>query len=135
MTIVAHGMLVGRAEQARRILESEGISVGLVNVRFVEPLDELTLLEHALRTRRIVVVEDHFQVGGLYSALAELLVKSRIAAELHPVTLGRRWFRPGRLDDAVARAGLDGASIAAAVRRAMTGPERIPVTERPRDVV
>jgi transketolase len=134
-TILAHGILLGRAEQARCMLTDEKLSVGLVNVPWIEPLDEAAILEVALRSRRLVVVEDHLTVGGLYSAVAELVARSRVAVELSAVSLKGRWFRPGRLDDIIVREGFSAEAIALAVKRAVRAPERAFGGERVRDVL
>lgn len=133
VTLLAHGVLVGEAERAREELVREGVSAGLVNVRWIAPLDERTILDAALRSRRLVIVEDHLTTGGLYSAVCELLVRHRVVADVCPVSLQSRWFRPGQLSDIVRREGFSSAAIAKATRKRLAGDEPRSRGERPRD--
>lgn len=57
-------------------LENEGISVELINVHTVKPLDEKTILASAKKTGRVLTVENANKIGGLYGAVSELLSKT-----------------------------------------------------------
>src|SRR5262249_53062436 len=107
------------ADKARAILEGKGRSVRLVNMRSLAPIDELAVLEAARKTRLVVTIEDHFQVGGLYSIVCELLVRSGTSARVHPIALEQRWFRPGRLDAVLAHEGFTGEAIAKRIKAAL----------------
>lgn len=117
--ILVHGALLREACQAAARLEQAGVSVGLVNVRTLKPVDEDAILATAEGTRLTVTVEDHFQTGGLYSIVAEILVRHRLPARLHPVSFGERWFRPALLDDLLAAEGLQGPQLAARIVAAL----------------
>lgn len=123
VTLLAHGLLLGEAARARAALVADGISVGLVNVRYLVPLDEEAVVSAALRSRRLLIVEDHRAVGGLYSAVAELLVRNRIAADVRSVSLGNRWFSPGRLPAILEKEGLGAGAIAARARELVHPPQ------------
>ncbi|HXX59614.1 MAG TPA: 1-deoxy-D-xylulose-5-phosphate synthase [Dehalococcoidales bacterium] len=73
--IFAIGSMVAPAEQAAAELEKQGISVTVVNARFVKPLDN-ALAEIAARTKNIVTVEENTLKGGFGSEVAALLQKS-----------------------------------------------------------
>lgn len=130
VTILAHGVLLDEAAKAQRALEAEKISAGLVNVSWITPLDERVLLDVALRSRRLVVVEDHLTTGGLYAAVCELLMRHRIVADVSTVSLRGRWFRPGLLPDIVRREGFSAEAIADVARRAVTFENRTPESRR-----
>ena len=70
--IMALGSMVFPALEASQSLEEEGLSVGVVNCRFVKPLDEM-LAEYARTTGRIMTVEENIRQGGLGGAVLELL--------------------------------------------------------------
>jgi transketolase len=72
-TIVASGIMVGLALQARDLLAAEGLQVRVVNPRTIKPLDEAMVLRCAQETGAIVTVEDHGVIGGLGGAVAEFL--------------------------------------------------------------
>ena len=71
--IWAIGTMVTDAEELARSLREHGIVAGVVNARFVKPLDTVLLAESAQSTRLIVTMEDHVITGGLGSAVMEAL--------------------------------------------------------------
>ena len=71
--ILAYGSTVAQAELAAKELADEGISVAVVNARWVKPLDEQMITRLAKGTRRLVTIEDHVIAGGFGSAVLELL--------------------------------------------------------------
>ena len=73
VTIVAVGTMVSRALDAAEALAGDGIGARVLNMPFVDPLDEATLLEAARETRGIVTVEEAIVTGGLGAAVASLL--------------------------------------------------------------
>jgi 1-deoxy-D-xylulose-5-phosphate synthase len=73
LTIVAIGSTVMPALQAAERLASLGINAGVVNARFVKPLDADLILEQARRTGRIITVEENALQGGFGSAVLEML--------------------------------------------------------------
>lgn len=75
VTILVYGYLFGNALKAQRILQQEGLSVGLVNMRSLKPVDEAEIIRAAKRSRMLVTIEDHLLTGGLYSIVAEVLLK------------------------------------------------------------
>lgn len=95
--ILTYGYLFEQAMQAAALLQGEGLSVGLINMRSLKPVDEEAILRSVRRSRLVVTVEDHFQTGGLYSIVAETLLKHRMTGHVLPLSLGDRWFRPGLL--------------------------------------
>jgi len=115
IAILTYGCLVSQALEAQRILAGCGLDCCVFNVRTVEPLDVGTLLDCARRCRLLVVVEDHFRVGGLFSAIAEQLASANVQASLLALNLGHEWFQAAKLDDVLDHTGLSGARIADAV--------------------
>ncbi|TMQ02370.1 MAG: transketolase [Deltaproteobacteria bacterium] len=99
VAILSFGLLVREALDARARLAAEGISARVLNVRMPKPLDEAAVLAAAADTRLLVTVEDHLQTGGLYSIVCELLVRARVRADVLPIALAERWFKPMLLPD------------------------------------
>lgn len=97
VTLLTYGFLFGNVLQAKELLEAEGLSVGLLHMRSLKPVDEAAIVAAATGSERLVIIEDHFQTGGLYSIVAEVLLKHRIAADVQSLSLGERWFKPGLL--------------------------------------
>lgn len=77
VTILAIGNRVHPALEAAQILEDQGISCGVVNMRFVKPIDVELLKECAAKTPRLVTVEDNVLAGGFGSAVLEALTPGR----------------------------------------------------------
>ncbi|WP_407306295.1 transketolase family protein [Desulfosporosinus sp. SB140] len=73
VAIMANGLMVAIALEAAELLASEGISVSVVNVSSVKPIDEETILRVAKTTKAVVTAEEHNIIGGLGSAIAEVL--------------------------------------------------------------
>ncbi len=74
VTIFAHGEMVAQALDAAEILEKEGISVRVVDMYTIKPLDEELVLKCIEETGNVIVLEDHLMIGGLASAIADMLV-------------------------------------------------------------
>ena len=73
VTVVGTGTVLAKAHAAVEILAGMGISARLLNVHTIKPLDKETILKAAQETGGIVTVEEHYRVGGLGGAIAELL--------------------------------------------------------------
>lgn len=71
--IIAAGRMVGYAYKASNELRKSGINVGLINVRFVKPLDKVTILSEINRYKGIITIEDNVIQGGLGSSILEIL--------------------------------------------------------------
>jgi len=74
VTIFAHGEMVIQSLEVAAALEEEGISVRVVDMVSIKPLDEELTLRCVEETKRIIVWEDHLMTGGLASAISDLLV-------------------------------------------------------------
>ena len=73
VTVFANGFMVYQSIKAAEILEPQGISVRIVNVHTIKPLDISAILEHALATCAVVTCEEHQISGGLGSSICELM--------------------------------------------------------------
>lgn len=71
--VFANGVMVSKALEAAKELEEEGISVKVVNVSTVKPLDQKAVIELAKSCKAVVTAEEHSIVGGLGSSIAEAL--------------------------------------------------------------
>jgi len=111
VTILTYGLLFEQALIATDLLKKEGLSVGLVNMRSLKPVDEEAILQ-AAESKLLVTVEDHFLTGGLYSIIAEVLLEHQKTANVLPFALKDRWFRPALLPDVLQYEGFTGKQIA-----------------------
>ena len=115
-TVVACGLMVSAALEAADALAAEGISVEVVNMHTIKPLDEDTLLASAAKTGHVVTVEEHSVIGGLGSAVAEVLA-GRSGAKFARVGIEDRFGQSGTPAELFADYGLTAENIAENARR------------------
>ena len=73
VTIIATGLMVNEAMQAHDLLKAEGINARVINMATIKPLDKDIILKAAKETGAIVTAEEHSVIGGLGSAVSEVL--------------------------------------------------------------
>lgn len=83
IAIIATGLCVNSALEAAKLLEEEGIQAKVINIHTIKPIDESLIIETARECQKIVTVEEHSIIGGLGSAVSEVL------SEKVPVLLKR----------------------------------------------
>ncbi|HSH35946.1 transketolase family protein [Schnuerera sp.] len=77
VTIIATGIMVEKALTAAEELDKEGISARVINISTIKPIDKDIIIKAANETKGIVTVEEHSIIGGLGSAVAEVLVENK----------------------------------------------------------
>ena len=82
-TVFATGVTVAEAIKAQEILKEQGIAIRVVDVHTIKPIDKETIIQCAKETKKLVSIEDHSIIGGLGSAISEVLT------EEYPVKLER----------------------------------------------
>lgn len=113
-TIIATGVLVGEALEASKMLEEKGLSVRVINIHTIKPIDRDIIIKAAEETGAIVTAEEHNVIGGLGSAVAEVVVES------HPVPMKRigtldTFGESGKPDELLKKYGLTKEEIVKAV--------------------
>ncbi|MDP2650434.1 MAG: transketolase C-terminal domain-containing protein [bacterium] len=116
VSIVACGALVHNALLAARELEKEGVSVLVINSHTIKPLDEDTILKAVKETGAVVTVEEHQKIGGLGSAVAELL-SQKLPTPIEFVGVSDQFGQSGEPEELIAHYGLDTPAIVRAVKR------------------
>ena len=76
VTIIATGIMVAKALEASEMLSEEGISARVINISTIKPIDKDIIIKAAKETKGIVTAEEHSIIGGLGSAVAEVLVEN-----------------------------------------------------------
>ena len=114
--VFASGTMVHEALKAAEILKNEGINAFVVNIPTIKPLDEKLVIELAKKTNCVVTAEDHNIIGGLGSAVAEVL------SENYPCLMKRIgvkdvYAESGKPDELYKKYGLDAESIAEEVMK------------------
>jgi transketolase len=79
VAIVATGIMVFKALEARELLKADGIDCRVVNIHTIKPIDEQMIIKTAKETGGIVTAEEHSVIGGLGSAVAEVVSRNHCA--------------------------------------------------------
>lgn len=112
VTIVATGIMVGMALEARKMLADEGIDARVINIHTIKPLDKDIIIEAAKETGALVVAEEHNVYGGLGSAVAEVLCENCPAPMLR-VGVEDKYGRSGTVPALLEAYGLTAENIVA----------------------
>lgn len=118
VSIFATGHLVWKAVEAAKQLEAQGLSVELINIHTIKPLDEEAILKSVAKTKCAVVCEEHNIIGGLGSSVATLLAK-HAPTPLEFVAVNDSFGESGTPDQLLTKYGLDTVDVVNAVSRAM----------------
>lgn len=118
VTILATGLEVYEALEAAKLLEADGIDAEVINIHTIKPLDEESVLKTAEKTGKVVTVEEHFTIGGLGTAVCELL------SEKHPTPVLRigiedEFCKSGPAQELLHKYGLDAEGIYRRVKNYM----------------
>jgi len=118
VTIIATGLMVSFAVEAAKLLESEGISARVVNIHTIKPIDRDIIIKASKETGAIVTAEEHNIIGGLGSAVAEVLCES---APCVMKRIGTKdvFGRSGKPAELFEEYSLTAADIAASARQAI----------------
>ena len=73
VTVIATGLCVNSALEAAEMLAADGISAKVINIHTIKPLDDALVIEAAKATGKVVTVEEHSVIGGLGSAVCDVL--------------------------------------------------------------
>jgi transketolase len=116
VTIFATGHLVWQAIEAGHILAEKGISVELINIHTIKPLDAQAILNSVRKTCAVVTAEEHQMNGGLGDSICQLLARE-LPTPLEMVAVNDSFGQSGTPDELMKEYGLDAAHIVAAVER------------------
>jgi 1-deoxy-D-xylulose-5-phosphate synthase len=121
--IFAVGRMVEVAAEAAERLELQGVSCGVVNARWIKPVDP-RLVDWARAHPVVVTVEDNVGAGGFGGAVLEALAPHGLAGRVRTLALPDRFLAQGKASDILREHGLDAAGVAKAVYEAVRG--RVP---------
>jgi transketolase len=110
VTIFATGLEVAEANIARDLLEADGISVNLINIHTIKPIDEELVVAAAKKTGKVVTVEEHSVIGGLGSAVCDVL-SEKAPTKVMKIGINDVFGESGPALELIKKYGLDGQSI------------------------
>jgi len=111
-TIFATGVVVSEALKAQKILKEKGIDVRVIDVHTIKPLDEEMILKCARETNRLISIEDHSILGGMGSAISEVLTE-KYPARLERMGINDKFGKSGKAEELLKYFGIDAETIVA----------------------
>lgn len=111
VSIIATGLCVNSALEAAEKLAQEGISAEIINIHTIKPLDEELVLKTAAKTGKVVTVEEHSILGGLGSAVCEVLSEKQ-PTKVRRIGVNDVFGESGPADELIKKYGLDGDGVA-----------------------
>lgn len=115
-TIIATGIMLQEALKAQEILKAEKISVRVIDLHTVKPLDNETILKAARETGLIVTAEDHSIIGGIGSAVCELLAENPTHIPVKRVGIKDVFGQSGKWNELMKHYGLTAEEIVKVVK-------------------
>lgn len=115
VAIIANGLCVAESLDAAEKLAAEGINAQVINMATVKPLDTELVLEAAKATGKVVTVEEHSVIGGLGSAVCDVL-SEQLPTPVLKIGVNDVFGHSGPAVELIKEFGLDGDSIAAKVK-------------------
>ncbi len=120
ITVIATGSCVFQAVEAAKVLdETHGLKVRVLNMHTIKPIDRESVLKAVHETRRIVTVEDHNVVGGLGTAVADVIAESGKACGFHKLGILDEFAPIGLHEDLMAHYRTDMNGIVETVTKIM----------------
>jgi transketolase len=98
LTIICMGTPIYRTLKAASILEKEGLSVRIINISTLKPLDKEIIIKASEETGAIVTVEEHNIIGGLFSAISEVITQNKLVPVI-PVGINDIYARTAKSVD------------------------------------
>ena len=120
VTIIAAGILVEQALKAADDLASLGIDAAVVDMAFIKPIDADLIIAQAQKTGAIVTAENHSIIGGLSSAVADVLTDAGIGIPFRRIGVQDRFCEGGTTPYLLEKFGLDARAIIEAAKHVMT---------------
>ena len=114
-TIFATGVTVEQALIAKEELQKQGIEVRVVDMHTIKPIDKEMIIKCAKATKKLISVEDHSVIGGLGSAISEVLTEN-YPVKLKRIGIKDCFGRSGKAEELIKYFGIDSESIKKAVQ-------------------
>ncbi|HCY89353.1 MAG TPA: transketolase [Chitinophagaceae bacterium] len=119
VSIFACGHMVWIAVEAARILESKGISVDLINIHTIKPIDQEAIIASITKTGCAVTAEEHNIIGGMGDSVAQVAARN-LPVPMEYVGTNDTFGESGKPQELLLKYGLDAANIVAAAEKAIS---------------
>ncbi len=118
LTIIACGHLVWKSIEAAKILSEQGISVELINMHTIKPLDVQAILKSVQKTKCVVTAEEHMMNGGLGDSVAQVLAQNFLAPQEY-VAVNDSFGESGTPMELMTKYGIDTQNVVDAALKAI----------------
>lgn len=118
VTVIACGHLVWKAIQAAEKLAEKGISVEVINMHTIKPLDTQAILKSIAKTRCVVTAEEHFKNGGLGESVASVITTHDLVPQEF-VAVDDKFGESGTPDELLTKFGIDTEDILLAIEKVL----------------
>ena len=122
ITICAIGKMVGYSKMASDILEKQGISCEVINIRFLKPLDDKIIIKSAKKTGLVVTIEDNSLVGGLGYSVNSLLKNRDV--KVYNMGYPDEFIRHGSIKEIERLYGMDVEGIVSTIKKCTLEKEK-----------
>ena len=123
--ILTYGLMFNEDLKARDILQQKGFSIGLVNLRTLKTIDKNLIINILNNSSLVFMLEDHFLTGGLFSIIAEIAAEENVNANIFPIALKNKWFKPLLLENLLSYEKFDCFSIVEKIEYALKNMNKI----------
>lgn len=114
ITVIANGILVNEVLEAEKMLAEKGLQAQIINIHTIKPLDKDLVIQSAKKTGKIVVVEEHSIIGGLGSAVCDVLSENYPVPVLK-IGVNDVYGRSGSARELLREHGLDSENMASRI--------------------
>lgn len=115
-TVIATGVMVAEALKAKEELKKEGINIRVVDIHTIKPIDKELIIKCAKETKKIITAEDHSIIGGLGSAVCEVLSEN-YPTKVIRLGINDEFGQSGKWDELMKHYGLTSENIQKIVRK------------------
>lgn len=112
ISIIATGRMVKRAQEVSEILSENGVNAEIIALPTIKPLDEAAVLKTAMKTGRVITIEDGVKTGGIGSMIASLLMEKEVSVKFRIYAFPDKPVTHGSIDELDKLYGLDAITIA-----------------------
>ena len=109
-TVIATGVVVAEALKAKEELEKEGINIRVIDMHTIKPIDKELIIKCARETNKIITIEDHNVIGGLGSAVCEVL-STEYPSKVIRMGINDTFGKSGKAEELLAYFGLTARNI------------------------
>lgn len=110
VTVFATGLCVNETIEAEKMLSADGISAEIINIHTIKPIDRNLIIESAVKTGKVVTVEEHSVIGGLGSAVCDVL-SEEAPTKVMRIGINDVFGESGPALELIQKYGLDAKSI------------------------